>query len=116
MPYSREAYALAIVEEIERMEKHIRNWKRTIRLWQDKIDAGNRPHLHHYIRLIIKGCEKDIADFQAFIVRREMQATPLVSPILPSLYVKPFLKGEGSTCMGMYPILMEYDRYTRGEC
>lgn len=116
MPYSREAYALAIVEEIERMEKHIRSWKRTIRRWQDEIDAGYRPHLHDDIRLNIKRYEEDIGEFQAFIVRREMQATPLVSPILPPLYVKPFLKGEGSTCMGMYPILMEYDRYTRGEC
>lgn len=116
MPYSQEAYALAIGAEIVRMEKHINSWKRTVQRWQHDIDAGNRPHWNHDIRLKIQSYEEDIKTFQALIVRREMQVTSLVSPILPSLCPTPFLKGEGSTCMGLYPVLMEYDRYTRGEC
>jgi hypothetical protein len=116
MPYSKEAYALAIGAEIERMEKHIRSWKRSTQRWQHDIDAGYRPHLHHDIRLNIERYEQDIKEFQAFIVRREMQVTPLVSSILLSYYVKPFLIGEGSKCMGQYPILLEYDRYMRWEC
>lgn len=78
----------------------MKSWTYSVRRIHDQIDAGEMPHLHDDMRENINAFKEDIKIYQACIVCREMQVTPLVSPILPPLYVKPFLKGDSSSWVG----------------
>ncbi len=112
MPYSREAYAMAVASEISRFERQTRDATGHIRRLQAKIDVGMMPNLHDCMRADIQEFMELIQEIQGYKTRRVLQLASLVSPFPWPIHVEALGREECTLIGMMNPILREYDMYT----
>jgi hypothetical protein len=112
MPYSSEAYAMAVAAEISRLESQTRNATGLMRRIQASIDAGMMPNRHDSMRANIQELMEWIQDCQVFKTRRALQLASLVSPFPWPIHVEALGRDDCTLIGGMDPVLREYDMYT----
>ena len=114
MPYSHEAYAMAVVAEIGRLERQVRHITQLRQRLQATLDA-RLPLMSQFYDSIHENIQELMeyeTELQQYIQNRGLQLASLVSPFTWPIHVEAV---EYRTWV--YPwdlVLDEYDVYSRG--
>lgn len=115
MLYSKADHILAIVKEIKRLEGHIKYHANLVKENRVFIETGYRPDQHHYYHKDIQEFTGYIEQYQSSLCIRGLQLCTFLAPEHLSIHAEPLGVDETYSTFGKDdPILLEYDRYTRG--